>query len=111
MKLISATVLAALATSIHAPTANACGGDVDLAPAMYLVTQHHGRTFVLLGGAVPETAKLDWWRDDMSYDRTAIAAAPALGSSLQLTLVGKKSRTIETRRQVFINPGFDARRS
>jgi len=82
------------------------------APAMFLVTGHHGRTFVLLGGSVPETEKLSWWRDMNSYDNTAIAAAPALPYAMQLTLVGDKStRTLTTRHQVFIQPAFEARRS
>jgi hypothetical protein len=112
MKLISATIVAALVSSLTAPAADACGGEVNVAPRMFLVAHHFGRTFALLGGAVPETAKLDWYREDMTYDRSAVAPAPALATAMQLTLVDDgNGRTLSTNRQVFIEPAFEAHRS
>src|SRR4051812_17385288 len=109
MRTLAALATILLATSSSRP-ADACGGDFNPAPAMFIVAEHHGRVFVLLGGPVPEGAKLDWKGDDMSYDRTTIAAAPALSSALQLTLVGgKRTRVMSTKNQVFITPVFEGR--
>lgn len=112
---LAITFLAALvaSTQIAAPIAHACGGDYGpRAPAMFLVTGHHDRVFVLLGGAVPERETIAWKRDEMSFDRTQVAAAPALASAMELTLVGpRRTRTMATKNQVFITPMFAARTS
>ena len=110
---LAATFLAAVvaSTQIAAPIAHACGGDYGpRAPAMFLVTAHHDRVFVLLGGAVPEGEKLAWKGDNMSFDRTEIAKAPALAAAMELTLVSsRRARTMTTRNQVFITPVFESK--
>ena len=107
------TLVAALvvSTQIAAPVAEACGGYVDRTPAMFLVAEHHGRTFVLLGGEVPETAKPAWKRDRISFDLTLTAPAPALPSAFEFTLAGEKgSRTLASKNQVFLRPVLESKR-
>lgn len=113
MRLATSLVAAlVISTQVAAPVAEACGGYVDRAPAMFLVASHHGRTFVLLGGAIPETAALDWKGDAMSYDRTEIAKAPALAGAFEFTLAGDTtSRTMRSKNQVFITPVFESKRA
>ena len=113
MRLVTSLVAALVVTTqIAAPVAEACGGYIDRGPAMFLVASHHGRTFVLLGGAVPETAKLDWKGNHNSYDGTEIASAPALVSAFEFTLAGeKRSRTLASKNQVFITPVFESKRA
>ncbi|MBA3464436.1 MAG: hypothetical protein H0T46_31080 [Deltaproteobacteria bacterium] len=112
---LAITFLAALvaSTQIAAPIAHACGGDYGpRAPAMFLVAAHHDRVFVLLGGAVPERETIAWKGDEMSFDRTQIAKAPALGSAMELTLVGpRRTRTMATKNQVFITPVHESRKA
>ena len=113
MRLVTSFVAAlVVSTQIATPVAEACGGYVDRGPAMFLVASHHGRTFVLLGGAVPEDAKLEWKGQPMSFDTTKIAASQPLPSAFEFTLAGEnESRTLATKNQVFITPAFTSKRA
>ncbi len=111
---IATSLLAALAlsTSIAQPVAEACGGDYGpRAPAMFLVTRHHGRSVVLLDRNVADAEKLDWKRELLTFDSTTFAAAPALTTALTLTLVGSTSSRVTTsRNRVFVSPAWEGRR-
>ncbi len=99
----------ALSTSIAQPVAEACGGDYGpRAPAMFLVSSHHGRTVVLLDQNVPDAERLDWKGELRTYDNTRFAMAPAFADLRTLTLVGAKStRTTSSRNHVFIEPAWE----
>ncbi|CAN5849813.1 hypothetical protein BH11MYX3_BH11MYX3_07950 [soil metagenome] len=101
----------ALSTSIAQPVAEACGGDYrPRAPAMFVVTHHHGRSVVLLDKNVPDAEKLDWKGELRTYDDTTFAAAPSFTTAMTATLVGAKSaRTPTSRNHVFVSPAWEGR--
>lgn len=112
MRFAASLVAAVLAsTSIAPPVADACGGDYGpRAPAMFLVTNHHGRSFVLLDKRVPALEGAQWFRERHSYDWTEIAAAPAFPAARKLTLVGTdRTRRLASANHVFIKPVFETR--
>ena len=113
MRLVTSFVAAlVVATQLAAPVAEACGGDIDRTPAMFFVTHHHGRTFVLLGGTVPESAKPAWKSEEMSFDPTQIAAAPPLATALDFTLAGTRpAGPVSTKSQAFLSPSWESRRA
>ena len=112
MRLATSLVAAVLAsTSIATPIADACGGDYGpRAPAMFLVANHHGRTFVLLDKRVPSLEGVAWKGEAMTYDHTQVAAAPAFAAARKLTLVGpKRTRRLASANHVFIKPTWESR--
>ncbi len=108
---IATTLLAtlALSTTVTHSIAEACGGEYGpRAPAMFLVSNHHGRTVVLLDNNVIDAEKLDWTGELRTYDSTTFAVAPAFANAMTLTLVGPKSSRITTsRNHVFISPAWE----
>ncbi len=112
MRFATSLVAAVLAsTTIATRIADACGGDYGpRAPAMFLVADHHGRTFVLLDKSVPSLEGLTWFRDRMTYDSSEIAPAPAFATARKLTLVGPdRTRRLASANHVFIKPAWESR--
>jgi hypothetical protein len=112
MRLATSLVAAVLAsTSIATPIADACGGDYGpRAPAMFLVANHNGRTFVLLDKRVPSLEGVAWKGEAMTYDHTLVAAAPAFATARKLTLVGAdRTRRLASANHVFIKPAWESR--
>lgn len=112
MRFTTSLVAAVLAsTSIKTQIADACGGDYGpRAPAMFLVANHHGRTFVLLDKNVPSVEGLSWFSDRMTYDSSEIAVAPAFATARKLTLVGPdRMRRLASVNHVVIKPAWESR--
>jgi hypothetical protein len=105
-------LLAALlaSTSIATPIADACGGDFGpRAPRMFLVSQHNGRTFVLLDKRVPSLEGVAWKGEAMTYDHTLVAAAPAFATARKLTLVAPgHTRRLASANHVLVQPAWDS---
>jgi hypothetical protein len=112
MRLATSLVAALLASaSLATPIADACGGGDygPRAPAMFLVSNHNGRTFVLLDKRVPSLEGLAWTGETMTYDHTLVAAAPAFPTARKLTLVGAEpSRRLASATHVFVQPAWDS---
>ncbi len=111
MRLATSLVAALLAgATIATPIAVACGGDFGpRAPAMYLVSNHNGRTFVLLDKAVPSLEGVPWKGEARTYDTTLVAAASAFATARKLTLVGADhTRRLASANHVFIKPAWDS---
>lgn len=114
MRLATSFVAALLAgATIATPIADACGGGGDFgppAPAMFLVSNHNGRTFVLLDKRVPSLEGVAWKGEAMTYDHTLVAAAPAFATARKLTLVGaERTRRLASANHVFVKPAWDSR--
>ena len=111
MRLATSLVAALLAsTSISTSVADACGGDFGpRAPAMFLVSNHNGRTFVLLDKSVPSLEGVAWKGEARTYDTTLVAAASAFATARTLTLVGAdRTRRLASANHVFIKPAWDS---
>lgn len=105
MRLATSLVAALLAsTTIATRIADACGGDYGpRAPAMFLVSNHNGHTFVLLDKNVPSLEGVTWKGAEMSFDPTVVAAAPAFATARKLTLVGSaRTRRLASANHVFV---------
>lgn len=105
---ILAAVLAA--SSLASSVADACGGYFPRLPAMYLVTNHNGRAFVMLDKNVSSLEGLTWSRNFRSYDTSEVAAAPAFPTAISLTLVGSdRPRRITSTKHVLVRNTWEAR--
>jgi hypothetical protein len=112
MRLATSLVAALLAsTSIATRIADACGGDYGpRAPAMFLVSNHNGRTFVLLDKNVATPERLAWSRERITYDWTEVAPGTAFATARKLTLVGAdRTRRLASANHVFVKQASDSR--
>ena len=98
----------ALTSLVAQPAADACGGYYGpRAPQVFLVGVHGANNFVLLNQDVDVNAHAWQLLDPDSFDRTELAAAPALATPVKLTLLGEQgAKVVRTSTQTLIKEGL-----